>query len=206
MSERIRVLCVDDHIVVRIGLATIVNQQDDMEIVGHAATGDEALRRFVELRPNVTLMDLRLPGTDGFETTRAIRGIDPQARIVVLTMFAGDEDVRRAIDAGASGYLLKDTLADNLVKVIRDVHAGRLALPGMAGRSSRPAPSVLTAREEDVVRMLGRGMRNKDIAVALRISEETVQAHMRSIFGKLGVHDRTTALAVALRRGIIHMD
>src|SRR5688572_25028283 len=187
-APRIRIMCVDDHIVVRVGLTTIISQQPDMEVVAYASDGDEAVTQFLKHRPTVTLMDLRLPGMDGFEATRAIRQHDPNARIVVLTMFEGDEDVRRAIEAGASGYLLKDTLADNLINVIREVRAGRRALgPAAAKVDKRRHAAVLTAREEQVIRLLGRGLRNRDIANTLGISEETIQAHMRSIFAKLDV-------------------
>lgn len=205
MTGRITVLCVDDHIVVRVGLSTIIDQQPDMKVVAHAADGDEAVQQYRRVRPSIVLMDLRLPGTDGFQATRAIRQIDPFARIIVLTMFEGDEDMRRAVEAGASGYLLKDALADNLLRAIRTVHQGGKAFPKRAPLVGSRG-QVLTRREEDVMRMLGKGMKNRDIAAALGISDETIQAHMRSIFVKLEVHDRTTALAVALRRGIIHLD
>jgi DNA-binding NarL/FixJ family response regulator len=205
MAARISVLCVDDHIVVRVGLSTIIDHQPDMKVVAHASDGDDAVQQFRTHRPSVVLMDLRLPGKDGFQATRAIRQIDPAARIIVLTMFEGAEDMRRAVEAGASGYLLKDTLADNLVHAIRTVHQGGKAFP-LRGPQIGNKGQALTRREEEVIRLLGRGLKNRDIAVSLGISEDTIQAHMRSIFLKLEVHDRTTALAVALRRGIIHLD
>ena len=205
MTGGIDVLCVDDHIVVRVGLSTIIDQQPDMQVVAHAADGDEAVQQVQKCRPSIVLMDLRLPGMDGFQATRAIRQVDPAARIIVLTMFEGDEDMRRADEAGAAGYLLKDTLADNLLHAVRTVHQGGKVFPAgtpLIGHKGQ----VLTRREEEVIRMLGKGMKNRAIAAALGISDETIQAHMRSIFAKLEVHDRTTALAVALRRGIIHLD
>lgn len=205
MTERIGVMCVDDHIVVRVGLSTIINQQPDMQVVAHASDGGEAVQQFRKHRPHVVLMDLRLPGTDGFQATKAIRQVDPGARIIVLTMFEGDEDIRRAVEAGASAYLLKDTLADNLVHVIRAVHQGGKVFPAHAPGGANKG-QMLTRREEEVIRMLGKGMRNREIAAAFGISEDTIQAHMRSIFAKLEVHDRTTALTVALRRGIVHLD
>ena len=205
MTGRIEVLCVDDHIVVRVGLSTIIDQQPDITVVAHAADGDEAVQQYRKHRPSIVLMDLRLPGTDGFQATRAIRQGDPAARIIVLTMFEGDEDIRRAVEAGASGYLLKDTLADNLIQAIRTVHQGGKVFPARPPLMGNKG-QVLTRREEEVIRMLGKGMKNRDIATFLGISDETIQAHMRSIFVKLEVHDRTTALAVALRRGIIHLD
>jgi DNA-binding NarL/FixJ family response regulator len=198
-------MCVDDHIVVRVGLSTIIDQQPDMHVVAHASDGDEAVQQYRKHHPSVVLMDLRLPGMDGFQATKAIRQVDPAARIVVLTMFEGDEDMRRAVEAGASAYLLKDTLADNLVNIIRSVHQGGKVFPNRVPPKGSKG-HVLTRREEEVIRMLGKGMRNREIATAMGISEDTIQAHMRSIFAKLEVHDRTTALAVALRRGIIHLD
>lgn len=205
MTGRIDVLCVDDHIVVRVGLSTIIDQQPDMSVVAHAADGAEAVQQYRDCRPSIVLMDLRLPEMDGFQATRAIRQVDPAARIIVLTMFEGDEDMRRAVEAGAAGYLLKDTLADNLLHAIRTVHQGGKVFPARAPLIGHKG-HVLTRREEEVIRMLGKGMKNRDIAASLGISDETIQAHMRSIFAKLEVHDRTTALAVALRRGIIHLD
>jgi len=205
MAGRIGVLCVDDHIVVRVGLSTIIDQQADMHVIAHASDGDDAVQQYRKHHPSIVLMDLRLPGKDGFQATRAIRLVDPVARIIVLTMFEGAEDMRRAAEAGASGYLLKDTLADNLVHAIRTVHQGGKAFPPRGPLTGSKA-QALTRREEEVIRLLGRGLKNRDIAVSLGISEDTIQAHMRSIFLKLEVHDRTTALAVALRRGIIHLD
>jgi two-component system NarL family response regulator len=202
-----RILCVDDHVVVLAGLTAIINQEDDMEVVGCATSGTEAAEQYRRHRPDVTLMDLQLPGMSGFQAIRAIRAEDPNARIVVLTMFQGKEDVYRALDAGASAYLLKDTLADNLIRVVREVQAGRDAL-ALAVRGERSCvvdgPSV-TPREAQVLECIAEGMRNKEIAAVLGVTEDTVQAHMKNIFSKLDVHDRTAALSAAIRQGIIHL-
>lgn len=204
----IRILCVDDHPVVREGIALIINRQPDMEVVGSASSGEEAIDLFRTQRPDVTLMDLQLSGMSGVDAIRAIRQEDPRARIVVLTMYQGDEDIYRALDAGAATYLLKDTLSDDLIRVIRDVHAGRQPAVSpdvearLAERAGRPA---LTPREIQVLDLISRGMRNKEIATALAVSEETIHVHVRNILAKLKVKDRTAAVNVALRRGIIHI-
>ena len=152
-------------------------------------------------------MDLQLPAMSGLDAIRAIRREDPQARIIVLTMYEGDEDIYRAIEAGATTYLLKDTLADDLIRIVRDVHAGGRPMPAdVAERlAEREEQGTLTRREVQVVELIATGMRNKEIAGVLNISEETVQAHVKNILAKLGVRDRTAAVTVALRRGIIHL-
>ncbi|MGE3840344.1 MAG: LuxR C-terminal-related transcriptional regulator, partial [Vicinamibacterales bacterium] len=157
---------------------------------------------------DVVLMDLQLPGMPGVDAIRAIRQLDPSARIVVLTMYDGDEDIYRALDAGATTYLLKDSLSEDLVRVVREVEAGKLSLPPMvaqrlSGRAMRP---VLTQRETDVLRLVMKGFRNKEIAAHLLVSEETVQVHLKNAFIKLNVHDRTAAVYVALQRGILHIE
>jgi DNA-binding NarL/FixJ family response regulator len=204
----IRVLCVDDHPVVRNGISQIVGLQSDMAVVAAAASGDEAVSLYRKHKPDVTLMDLQLPGMSGLETIQSIRADDPDARIIVLTMYRGDEDIFRSLSAGASTYLLKDTLSHDLIRTIREVHQGRSALPAdiaaqLAQRRSQP---MLTEREIEVTRLIARGMRNKEIAFELGIAEETVHAHVKNIFSKLNVNDRTAALAMALRRGIIHIE
>lgn len=204
----IRVLCVDDHPVVRNGISQIVGLQSDMAVVAAAASGDEAVTLYRQHKPDVTLMDLQLPGMSGLETIHSIRTDDPDARIIVLTMYRGDEDIFRSLSAGASTYLLKDTLSHDLVRTIREVHQGRSPLPPdiaaqLAQRRSQP---MLTEREIEVTRLIARGMRNKEIAFELGIAEETVHAHVKNIFSKLNVNDRTAALAMALRRGIIHIE
>jgi DNA-binding NarL/FixJ family response regulator len=203
----IRVLCVDDHRLMREGIARIVGVQPDMTVVAQAHDGEEAVVQFEKFRPDVTLMDLEMPTMNGVQAIQAIRARHPNARIVVLTMYHGDEDIYRAVAAGAVGYLLKDTLPDDLVRVIRDVHAGQRAIPpeiaaALEQRASQPS---LTIRESQVLELLATGKRNKEIAAALGISGDTASAHIKSIFLKFNVHDRTAALAEALRRGIIHI-
>jgi DNA-binding NarL/FixJ family response regulator len=198
---------VDDHRIVRDGIALIISQQPDMTVVGLAATGEEAVTLFDSLRPDVTLMDLQLPGMSGLEAIRRIRYGDPSARVIVLTMYRGDEDIHRALSAGAATYLLKDTVADDLLRVIRAVYAGERPLPAdvrarLQEHAERPA---LTGREVEVLELVYRGQRNKEIATSLAISEDTVRVHLRNIFAKLDVQDRTAAVNVALRRGFIHV-
>lgn len=208
MSTRpIRILCVDDHALIRDALTLKVDLQPDMRMVAAAATGEQAVEYFRRHRPDVTLMDLQLPIMSGLESIRAIRQEDPGARIVVLTMYEGDEDIYRAIQAGAATYLLKDTLAEDLIRIVREVHGG--ARPISADIAERLAERVkqgtLTPREVQVVELVATGMRNKEIAGALGISEETVQVHVKNILARLKVQDRTAAVTMALRRGIIHL-
>jgi len=205
--SRIRVLCVDDHRIVRDGIALIIGRQPDMEVVGSAASGKEAVELWRKLRPDVTLMDLQLGAMSGVEAIRVIRSQNAGARIVVLTMYQGDEDIYRALEAGAATYLLKDTLSDDLVRVVRQVHAGEHPImPNVAARlAERAAGSTLTTREVQVIELISQGMRNKEIAVSLGISEETAHVHVRNILAKLKVKDRSAAINVALRRGIIHI-
>jgi DNA-binding NarL/FixJ family response regulator len=204
----IRVLCVDDHPVVRNGISQIVGLQSDMAVVAAAASGEEAVTLYRQHKPDVTLMDLQLPGMSGLETIHSIRADAPDARIIVLTMYCGDEDIFRSLSAGASTYLLKDTLTHDLVRTIREVHQGRSPLPPdiAAQLAQRRTLPMLTQREIEVTRLIARGMRNKEIAFELSIAEETVHAHVKNIFSKLNVNDRTGALAMALRRGIIHIE
>ena len=206
-NPRIRVLCVDDHRIVREGLSLIIGRQPDMDVVGLAASGEEAVELFLRLTPDVTLMDLQLGTMGGVEAIRVIRHHDPGARIVVLTMYQGDEDIYRALEAGASTYLLKDTLSDDLVRVVRQVHAGdHPIMPDVEARlAERAAGPTLTRREVQVIELISQGMRNKEIAASLGISEETAHVHVRNILAKLRVKDRSGAINVALRRGIIHI-
>lgn len=206
-NQKIRILCVDDHSIVREGIALIINHQPDMEVVAAAATVEESVSLFRRHRPDVTLMDLRLRGSSGTQAIAAIRQEDATARIVVLTMYDGDEDIYRALHAGAVTYLLKDTLSDDLIRVVREVHSGRRPLGAdvearLAERSTHP---TLTPREVEVTELMMQGLRNKEIAPSLGISEGTVQVHIKSIFSKLHVNDRTAAVKVALRRGIVHI-
>jgi len=206
-QRRIRILAVDDHRVVREGVASMINREPDMEVVASAATGEESIDLFQRHHPDVTLMDLQLPRMSGLEAIQAIRARDAAARVIVLTVFQGDEDIYRALRAGATTYLLKDTLTDDLVGMIRAVHAGRRPIPPniQALLKARKASAALTDREVEVLRLIVQGMRNKEVAAALGISEETAKVHVRNIFVKLEVTDRTAAMAVALRRGIVHL-
>lgn len=206
-QPRIRVLCVDDHRIVRDGLTLIINREPDLEVVGSAASAAESVVAFRRQRPDVTLMDLQLPGISGLDAIRLIRGEDPQARIVVLTVCAGDEDIHRALKAGAATYLLKDTLSDDLIRVIREVSAGK-ALIGAdihARLAERSAQSALTRREIEVIDLVAQGMRNKEIAAALSLSVQTVQVHVKNILAKFNVSDRIAAVNIARRRGMIHL-
>jgi two-component system NarL family response regulator len=209
MTRRsIRVLLVDDHRIVREGLALVINRQPDMCVAAMAASAEEALALYHQERPDVTIMDLQLRETSGVDAIRTIRAEDPLARIVVLTMMRGDEDIYRALEAGAITYLLKDTAIEDLTGVIREVHAGRVPRISpeieaqMAARAGRP---VLTGREAQVLALVRSGLRNREIGASLGISEETVQSHVRSILSKLDATDRTAAVDIALRRGILHL-
>jgi two-component system, NarL family, response regulator len=205
---RITVLCVDDHRIVREGLRMVINSEPDMIVIDAAATGGEAVERYRGHSPDITLMDLQLPDMSGVDAIRTIRQINADARIIVLTMYKGDEDIHRAIDAGAMTYLLKDTLADDLPRIVREVHEGGRPLPPdvVAKLEERAASPTLTSREVEVMRLLAAGRRDKEIAVALGISSQTVRVHVKNIYAKLDVGDRTEAMSVAIRRGIIHID
>ena len=207
-TRPITVLCVDDHPIVREGLSMIINGEPDMTVVDAAATGGEAIARYRQHAPDITLMDLQLPDMGGVDAIRAIRELDHDARIIVLTMYKGDEDIHRALGAGASTYLLKDAIADDLPRIVRDVHAGlrRLPLDVQARLEEREAQPALTSREVEVMKLVAAGRRDKEIAIALSISSLTVRVHVKNIFAKLGVGDRTEAMSVAIRRGIIHID
>jgi DNA-binding NarL/FixJ family response regulator len=205
-SRKIRVLCVDDHRVVREGIASMIGRQADMEVVASAGTGEQAITQFRQYRPDVTLMDLQLPVMSGFETIRAIRGEYPEARIVVLTMYQGDEDIYRALEAGAAAYLLKDALSNDLVQTVRKVYAGHQSIPhNVANRLGDRMGHALTPREIAVTELIARGHRNKEIAAELGITEETAKVHVKNVLAKLEVNDRAGAVTVALRRGIIHL-
>jgi two-component system NarL family response regulator len=199
---------VDDHRIVREGLRMVINSEPDMTVIDAAATGGDAIARYRQHSPDVTLMDLQLPDIGGVDAIRAIRELDANARIIVLTMYKGDEDIQRAIDAGASTYLLKDTLSDDLPRIVREVHAGRQTLPPdvQAKLQERASSPTLTPREVEVMRLVAAGRRDKEIAVALSISNQTARVHIKNIYEKLGVSDRTEAMSVAIRRGIIHID
>ena len=209
MSEqtRIRVFSVDDHPLLREGIATLVNNQPDMLLVADASGGGEAIQRFREHRPDVTLMDLRLPDMSGIDAMIAIRSEFPEARIIMLTTFEGDVEIQRALAAGARGYVLKSMAPKALVEVIRQVHAGKKQVPSeiAAHLAEHMGEEALTPREIDVLRHLSGGNRNRDIAEQLFISEETVKVHIKHIMEKLGASDRTQAVTIAVRRGIIQL-
>jgi len=204
----IRVLTADDHPLVRAGLAAVVGAEPDMELVGEAATGHDAVALYRDRRPDVVLMDLRMPGMDGLTATRAILSEFPAARIVVLTTYDGDEDIHRALEAGARGYLLKDMLRTAVINTIRAVHRGQKVIPPeIAERLAEFVPRIrLSERELEVLALAAKGLSNKEIARVLGRAEETVKVHLKNIFDKLGVEDRTEAVTTALQRGILHMD
>jgi two-component system, NarL family, response regulator len=208
-NSRIRILIVDDHPIVRKGLASTIEPEPDMEVVGLAGAGKVACELFRAKVPDVTIMDLTLtPEMSGIQAIQAIRGEFPDARIIVLSAYKGDEDIYRALQAGAATYLLKESLGDDLIPIIREVHAGGGPIPPQVGRklADRVKQLTLTPREMEVLQLIATGMRNKEIAGALNISEETTQGHVKNVFSKLNVHDRTEAVTVAIRRGIIHID
>ena len=204
---RIRVMCVEDHRIVREGIALIINQEADMEVVGLCASAEEAVSLYRNSRPDVTLMDLRLGKMSGVDAIKAIRKDHPDARIVVLTMYEGDEDIYRAHEAGATTYLLKDTLSSDLIRVVRQVHAGeRPVMPVVEARlKERASAPTLTSREIEVLQLISEGLRNKEVGATLGITEGTVQIHVKNIFAKLNVNDRTAAVQVAVRRGLVQM-
>jgi DNA-binding NarL/FixJ family response regulator len=206
-QTRIRVLSVDDHPLLREGLAAIINNQPDMSLVAEAASSSEAVQRFREHRPDVTLMDLRLPDASGIDAMIAIRAEFADARIIMLTTFEGDVEIQRALEAGARGYMLKSMPPGELVEVIRQVHAGKKRVPAEVAShlAEHLSDESLTAREIDVLRHIAGGNRNRDIAERLYISEETVKVHVKHIMEKLGATDRTQAVAIAVRRGIIQL-
>ena len=208
MAPRIRILCVDDHRIVREGIALIISRQPDMRVVAFAATGDEAVQKFEQHRPDITLMDLRLGKTSGLDAITAIRRQHGDARIIVLTMYQGDEDIHQALKTGAATYLLKDALADDLIRVVREVHAGGhpIGEDVRARLDERATQPTLTPREVQVLKLVAVGHRNKEIAALLGLSDETVPVHLKNIFSKLGVNERTAAVNVALRRGIVHIE
>ena len=206
-QRQIRVLSVDDHPLLRQGITAIIDSQPDMIMVGQASTGREAIQQFREHRPDVTLMDLRLPDISGIDAMIAIRSEFPDSRIVMLTTFEGDVEIQRALAAGARGFLLKNMPPKEMVDAIRQVHAGRKRIPHEVASqlAEHISDEALTEREIDVLQHVAGGNRNRDIAERLFISEETVKVHIKHIMEKLGASDRTQAVAIAVRRGIIEL-
>src|SRR5258707_783683 len=206
-AGKIRVLCVDDHPVVRDGIAAIINLQRDMRLVGAAATGGEALERFFAASPDVALVDLELPDMSGFDLIKKIKDKSPNARIIVLSSHEGDVDIQRALEAGAQGYVAKGIVRDELLETIRIVHAGKRRLPAAVAQklAEHMADEPISPRELEVLSLVAAGKRNKEIAGELSIAEDTVKMHVRNILSKLQVNDRTEAVTIALRRGIIHL-
>jgi two-component system NarL family response regulator len=206
-QARIRILIAEDHLIARAGLGAIVNAQPDMAVIAEAENGEQARELYARHRPDVALMDMRMPVLDGIGAIAAIRADFPQARIVALSTFGGDEDIRRALLAGAQAYLTKDVLHDDLIGAIRAVHTGRQYLPASV-RATLDAESPhpdLSTREMEVLRLIVQGLSNKQIAFHLRIAEDTVKNHVKSILKKLGADDRTLAATKAIQRGIIHL-
>ena len=208
LPKPITILLVDDHSIIRIGLRGVLDPEPDLAVVAQAEDGAQALELFREHRPDVTLMDLRMPGLDGIETTRRIHASFPQARILMLTTYDGDHDIHRALEAGACGYVLKNVTGDELVRAIRTVHAGQRYLPeAVAARLAEGlARPELTPREVEVLQFVVKGLSNKEIGDRLQISEHTAKTHLKSILSKLGVRDRTEAATSALQRGIVRFD
>jgi len=207
MSQPIRILVAEDHLVARVGVSTIVNMQPDMTVVAEASNGQQAVELYRQHRPDVALLDLRMPVMSGVEAAQAIRAAFPQARMIALTTYGGDEDIRRALAAGVHAYLTKDVLHDELIKAIHAVHAGQTYLPAAVAAAlaaQMPRPD-LSAREVQVLELIVRGLANKQIAYALSIAEHTVKNHVKNILSKLGVQDRTQAATAAIQRGIIHL-
>jgi DNA-binding NarL/FixJ family response regulator len=206
-GRAIRILVVEDHTVVRDGLVAIIRQEGDLDVVAEAGDGREAVELWKQQRPDITLMDLRMPRLDGVDAIYEIRAVDPNARFIVLTTFDGEEDIYRGLRAGARSYLLKDVRREELFHCIREVHAGKTVVPGaIAAKLVGRLPSEeLTPREQEVMRLLSEGKPNKLIGVALSITEVTVKSHVQSIFKKLNVLSRTEAIAVANRKGLLHL-
>ncbi|MGO9240221.1 MAG: response regulator [Bryobacteraceae bacterium] len=206
-EKRLRILVAEDHLIARVGIATILNAQPDMTVVAEAANGQQAVALYRSLRPDVALLDVRMPVLDGIAALTAIRAEFPHARLICISTYSGDEDIRRALQAGAAGYLTKDVLHDELLVAVRAVAQGEKYLPevlsaALAGHSSGP---ILSAREVEVLELIVKGLANKQIAYVLNIAEHTVKNHVKSILVKLGVDDRTQAATAAIQRGIVYL-
>jgi DNA-binding NarL/FixJ family response regulator len=206
-ANAIRILSVDDHPLLREGIAAVINSQQDMCVIADAASSKDAIEQFRKHKPDVTLMDLRLPDKSGIATMIAIRTEFPEARIIMLTTFEGDVEIQRALEAGARAYLLKSMPPKELLEVIRQVHAGKKRVPPQlaAQLAEHISDEPLTSREIEVLSQIAEGNRNREIGEKLFITEETVKVHIKNIMGKLGASDRTQAVAIAIRRGIIQL-
>jgi DNA-binding NarL/FixJ family response regulator len=204
---RIRVVSVDDHPLVREGIATLINDQEDMQLVAQGTTGKEAIQRFREHRPDILLLDVRLPDMNGIDAMISIRSEFPDARVIIVTSSEGDVEMQRALAGGAASYLVKSMPPQSLLEAIRKVHAGKKAIPPevAAQLADHLADETLTAREIEILQQIAEGNRNRDIADKLCISEGTVKVHIQHIMGKLAANDRTQAITIAVRRGIIHL-
>jgi two-component system NarL family response regulator len=204
----IRLLVVDDHPMIRAGLSATIDPEPDMSVIASAQNGKEAVELYRQHQPDIALMDLKMPIAGGVDAIRAIRGEFPSAKIVVLSTYEGDEDIYRAMEAGAVTYLLKNTPSEKMIDVIRSVAGGSRPVTPEVGQklTDRMFQPSLTEREVEVLNLVARGMRNKEIAAQLNISDETAHGHVKNILAKLSVHDRTAAVAIAVRRGIVHMD
>jgi DNA-binding NarL/FixJ family response regulator len=207
-AGRIRILVADDHPIVRAGLVAVLGQEPDLDVVAQAENGERAVALFEEHQPDVVLMDLRMPLMDGVEAIRRIADKFPAARVLALTTYEGDADIRRALDAGARGYLLKDMLLSDVITAVRKVRRGERVIPtAVAVRLAEfPEASDLTERELEVLQLVAKGLSNKETATAIGRTDETVKIHLKNIFAKLSVADRTEAVTVALARGLIHLE
>jgi DNA-binding NarL/FixJ family response regulator len=207
-EQKIRVLCVDDHPLVRKGIASILSNESDMQLVAEAGDGQEAVNRFREFHPDVTLMDLRMPRMDGVQATQTIRKEFPDARIIALTSYDGDQDIYRALEAGVRGYMLKEMVHTDVLRAIRTVYSGKRLMPHeVAERLTEYFPQVaLTPREVEVLGFVARGLANKEIAEKLGTASGTIKMHIQNILEKLGAADRTHAVTIAIQRGILHLE
>lgn len=206
-NRPIRILIAEDHLIARVGVKTIVNMQSDMEVVAEAANGAQAVELHRKFHPDITLMDMRMPGMSGLEAAMAIQREEPEARIIALSTYGGDEDIRRALQSGVRAYLTKDVLHDELIRAIHLVHSGETYLPASlkAALEASALPAELSGREREVLSLIVKGHGNKQIAYQLNIAEHTVKNHVKSILSKLGVEDRTQAATAAIQRGIVHL-
>jgi DNA-binding NarL/FixJ family response regulator len=206
-GNRIRILIAEDHLIARVGVKTILNTQPDMKVVAEAANGPQAIDLYRKHRPDIALMDLRMPGMSGVEAAIAIRAEFPEARIIALSTYGGDEDIRRALQSGVRAYLTKDVLHDELIRAIHAVHSGKTYLPPAvaAALEASALPAGLSQREMEVLGLIVKGYGNKQIAYALKIAEHTVKNHVKNILSKLDADDRTQAATAAIQRGIIHL-